>query len=270
MYSGEQQQKPVTVATLADMKSRGEKIACLTAYDASFATLLDECGVDVVLVGDSLGNVIQGRATTHPVTMNHMVYHTRAVRGGLERAFLIGDMPWMSFRSESAAARNAGRLMAAGASMVKLEGGGYVADVTAHLVERGVPVCGHLGLTPQWVHKFGGFRVQGKTESAAEAMRREALRLQEAGAELLVLECVPAGLAERVSGELAIPTIGIGAGPGCDGQVLVVYDMLGLTPGKRPKFSKDFTGTGGGVRGAVTAYVEAVRQGAFPGAEHSF
>lgn len=270
MYSGETDARPVTVNTLARMKADGEKIACLTAYDASFATVLDASGVDVVLVGDSLGNVIQGQATTLPVTMEHMVYHTAAVRRGVERAFLVADMPWMSFNEPGEAADNAGWLMAeGGAQMVKLEGGGYVAEVTAYLVERGIPVCGHLGLTPQWVHKLGGYRVQGRGEDAA-AMRREAVRLAEAGASLLVLECVPADLAAAITQDLTIPTIGIGAGPDCDGQVLVLYDMLGITPGKRPKFSRDFSGTGKGIAGAVKAYVEAVKQGEFPAEQHSF
>lgn len=271
MYSGEKNDKPVTVTTLSRMKAEGERIAALTAYDASFASLLDECGVDLVLVGDSLGNVIQGESTTLPVTLEHMIYHTRAVRRGTRRAFLVADMPWMSFNDPASAASSAGRLMAeSGAQMVKLEGGGHVVEVTAHLVERGIPVCAHLGLTPQSVHKLGGFRVQGRDEGAAEAMRREAGLLAGAGAGLLVLECVPAALAARITSELNIPVIGIGAGPDCDGQVLVLYDMLGITPGRRPKFSRDFTGTGKGIRGAVTDYVEAVKSGGFPAAEHSF
>lgn len=271
MYAGESNQAAVTVTTLAEMQAGGEKIACLTAYDASFAALLDQAGVDLVLVGDSLGNVIQGQATTLPVTLEHMIYHTRAVARGLKRAFLVADMPWMSFHDKSAAAVNAGRLMAeGGAGMVKLEGGGFVSEVTRHLTERGIPVCAHLGLTPQWVHKLGGYRVQGKSRDAAKAMRREANQLAQAGAGLLVLECVPAALAKEISAELPIPTIGIGAGSDCDGQILVLYDALGITPGKSPRFARDFTGTGKGVRGALEAYVQAVKGGEFPAPEHSF
>lgn len=261
----------LTINDMLRMKSDGEKIVCLTAYDASFAAQLDQAGVEMVLVGDSLGNVIQGRATTLPVTLDEMIYHTQAVARGARRAFLVADMPWMSFNDASEAARNAGLLMAeGGAQMVKVEGGGYVADVTAYLSERGIPVCAHLGLTPQWVHKFGGFRVQGKSDDAARTLREEAARLAEAGAGLLVLECVPAKLAAAISGDLSIPTIGIGAGPDCDGQILVLYDTLGITHGKVPKFAKDFTGTGQGIPGALRAYVEAVKTGTFPGPEHSF
>lgn len=272
MYSGEPKEtRKVTVNSLLKMKGGGEKIACLTAYDASFASVLDDSGVDLVLVGDSLGNVIQGEATTLPVTLEEMIYHTRAVASGLTRSFLVADMPWMTFSDRAEAARNAGRLMAEGrAQMVKLEGGGYVADVTAHLVERGIPVCGHLGLTPQWVHKLGGYRVQGRTEDAARAMKYEAIQLAEAGAGLLVLECVPRDLAAEITAESPIPTIGIGAGPDTDGQVLVLYDMLGITPGKRPRFSKDFTRGVEGIAEAVAAYVSEVRSGAFPAEEHCF
>lgn len=271
MYSGEQSAPSVNVTTLAKMKEGGEKIACLTAYDASFAHLLDSAGVDLVLVGDSLGNVIQGRGTTLPVSLDHMVYHTRAVASGLERAFLVADMPWMTFNEPEAAADNAGHLMAeGGAQMVKLEGGGHVADVTAYLVERGIPVCAHLGLTPQWVHKLGGFRVQGRDGTAAANMRREAQRLAEAGAELLVLECVPRDLAAEITGEIEIPTIGIGAGPDTDGQVLVLYDMLGVTPGKRPRFTRDFAADGRSPSEAVAEYVSQVKAGEFPAEAHCF
>lgn len=253
------------------MREEGEKIACLTAYDASFASMLDRAGVDIVLVGDSLGNVIQGQSTTLPVTLDHMIYHTRAVASGLQRACLVADMPWMTFDEPGRAARNAGRLMAeGGAQMVKLEGGGYVAEVTAHLVERGVPVCGHLGLTPQWVHKLGGFRVQGRSGEAARLIKREALQLAEAGAELLVLECVPGDLAAEITDEIAIPTIGIGAGADTSGQVLVLYDMLGITPGKRPKFAMDFTEVVQGNEAAVAEYVRQVKAGEFPAAAHGY
>lgn len=271
MSTGDQPASSVKVTTLAEMKAAGEKIACLTAYDASFAALLDGAGVDLVLVGDSLGNVIQGRSTTLPVTLEEMIYHTRAVAAGLNRALLVADMPWMTFNDGPDAADNAGRLMAeGGASMVKLEGGGYVADVTAYLVERGIPVCGHLGLTPQWVHKLGGYRVQGREAAAAAAMKREAHNLAEAGAELLVLECVPRDLAAEITADVDIPTIGIGAGPDTDGQVLVLYDMLGITPGKRPRFIKDFTKEAGGPAAAVAEYVRQVKAGDFPGPEHTY
>jgi 3-methyl-2-oxobutanoate hydroxymethyltransferase len=271
MSSEEQTASSVNVTTLATMKEEGEKIASLTGYDASFAALLDGAGVDLVLVGDSLGNVIQGRGTTLPVTLEHMIYHTRAVAAGLDRAFLVADMPWMTFNDGPDAADNAGRLMAeGGASMVKLEGGGHVADVTAYLVERAIPVCAHLGLTPQWVHKLGGYRVQGRDQAAAAVMRREAHRLAEAGAALLVLECVPRDLAAEITADVDIPTIGIGAGPDTDGQILVLYDMLGITPGRRPRFVKDFMTGAGNPGAAVAEYVRQVKAGEFPGDEHCY
>ncbi len=271
MSQGEEPVRNVNVTTLAEMKANGEKIACLTAYDSSFATLVDAAGVDLVLVGDSLGNVIQGQSSTLPVTLEDMIYHSRAVATGLERAFLVTDMPWMTFNDGPDAADNAGRLMAeGGASMVKLEGGGYVAEVTAYLAERGIPVCAHLGLTPQWVHKLGGYRVQGREDAAASAMKREAHRLAEAGAELLVLECVPRDLAADITADIDIPTIGIGAGPDTDGQVLVLYDMLGITPGKRPRFVKDFTSESASPAAAVAEYVKQVKAGDFPGPEHCY
>lgn len=271
MSSEEKTASSVNVTTLAKMKEEGERIASLTGYDASFAALLDGAGVDLVLVGDSLGNVIQGRGTTLPVTLEHMIYHTSAVAAGLDRAFLVADMPWMTFNDGPDAADNAGRLMAeGGASMVKLEGGGHVADVTAYLVERAIPVCAHLGLTPQWVHKLGGYRVQGRDHAAAAALRREAHRLAEAGAELLVLECVPRDLAADITADVGIPTIGIGAGPDTDGQILVLYDMLGITPGRRPRFVKDFMADAGSPRAALAEYVRQVKAGEFPGDEHSY
>lgn len=263
--------KPLRVTDFAAMKSTGEKIACLTAYDASFAAQLDRAGVDLALVGDSLGNVIQGRSTTLPVTVEHMAYHCQAVARGLHRTFLVCDLPWMSYNEAGEAVENAGWLMAeGGASMVKMEGGGHVCEITSYLTGRGIPVCGHLGLTPQWVHKFGGFKVQGKQSDGADWLRAESRALADAGAELLVLECVPADLGAQISEELAIPVIGIGAGPDCDGQILVLYDALGITPGKAPRFSRDFTGTGEGIPGALDAYVSAVKSGGFPTDAHSF
>jgi 3-methyl-2-oxobutanoate hydroxymethyltransferase len=261
----------VTVPRLHEMKSRGEKIVTLTAYDASFAAQCDSAGVDVVLVGDSLGMVVQGRSSTLPVSVDDMVYHTAAVSRGLATALLIADMPFMSFRDVDAALVASARLMAeGGAAMVKLEGADYVLDIIQALARRSIPVCAHLGLTPQSVHKLGGYRVQGKTKSAAERMLADAQAIEQAGADLLVLECVPAALARRISEQLKIPTIGIGAGADCDGQVLVIYDMLGVTPGKRPRFSKDFLAGQGSIPEAIRAYVKAVREGKFPAAEHSF
>lgn len=262
---------PVTAPRLIDMKAAGEKIVVLTCYDAGFAAQCEAAGVDVVLVGDSLGNVVQGRESTLPVTLDDMVYHTAAVKRGLSTPLLIADLPFMTYRDVDTALRSSARLVAeGGAAMVKLEGADYVLDVINALDRRQVPVCAHLGLTPQSVHKFGGYQVQGKTKSAAERLIADAHAVEEAGASLLVLECVPAGLAKTITKELRIPTIGIGAGVDCDGQVLVLYDMLGVTPGKRPKFSKDFLAGSGSVLDAIKAYAKAVRGGVFPAAEHSF
>lgn len=261
----------VTVPQLHAMKAKGEKIVMLTAYDASFAAQCDAAGVDAVLVGDSLGMVVQGRDSTLPVSVDDMVYHTAAVARGVASALLIADMPFMSFRDADTALHSAGRLLAeGGAAMVKLEGAGYVLEVVAALAQHAVPVCAHLGLTPQSVHKLGGYRVQGKSKDAAAHLLADARAVADAGADLLVLECVPATLAKRVTAEVSIPTIGIGAGADCDGQVLVLYDMLGITPGKRPKFSKDFLAGRGSVGEAIRAYAEAVRGGSFPAAEHAF
>ena len=262
--------KPLSVTTFEEMKRRGEKITCLTAYDASFSTLLDQGGVDVILVGDSLGMVIQGHSSTLPVTMDQMVYHTHCVVRGRQRAFVIADLPFMSYPEPGRAAANAARLLREGqAHMVKLEGGRIRAETVRHLVAQGMPVCGHLGLLPQSVHQIGGYRVQGKDQQAAETMLEDARILQDAGATLLVLECVPAALAKKISESLVIPTIGIGAGAGCDGQVLVLYDMLGITPCKRPKFSKNFMAETGDALSAVRAFVDAVRAGRFPTEEQS-
>ena len=261
----------VTVPRLREMKSRHEKIVALTAYDASFAAQCDAAGIDVLLVGDSLGMVVQGNASTLPVTVDDIVYHGAAVARGIARALLIADLPFMSYRDADCALRNAARLLAeAGAAMVKLEGAGYATDVIAALTQRGIPVCAHLGLTPQSVHKLGGYRVQGKGRAAADLLFADARAVEQAGAELLVLECVPAALAARITREIRIPTIGIGAGAGCDGQVLVLYDMLGITPGRRPRFSKDFLAGSGSVAAALRAYAQAVRDGAFPADEHTF
>lgn len=261
----------VTIATLRKMKEAGEKFAVLTAYDASFARILDEAGVAVTLVGDSLGMVVQGQESTVPVTIEEMIYHTRLVRRGCERTLVIADLPFMSYATPEQAMHNAARLMKeGGAHMVKLEGGAPVVETVRQLAQLGVPVCAHLGLLPQSVHKLGGYRVQGRNSEAAEAMVADALALENAGADLLVLECIPRRLAGRISETLSIPVIGIGAGPDTDGQVLVLYDMLGITPGKRPSFSHDFLADTGTVAAAIVAYVQQVRSGTFPGDEHSF
>lgn len=264
--------KPVTLPELARMKREKDRIAMLTGYDASFAALEDRCGVDVVLIGDSLGNVLQGKSSTLPVTMEHMVYHTECVGPIVERAMVVTDMPFGSYHeSKEQAIRNAVRLLAAGAEMVKLEGGAVMAETVHFLVERGVPVCAHIGLTPQSVHALGGYRVQGRGEAAAERMRADARALEQAGASLMVLEMVPAALAGEISALLtACATIGIGAGKDCDGQVLVLHDMLGIYPGKKGRFVKDFMAEAQSIEGAVKAYVAAVKDGSFPGPEHSY
>ena len=261
----------VTVPALRMRKRNGEKITALTCYDASFAAVLERAELDIALVGDSLGMVVQGQGSTLPVTLEQMVYHCKAVARGLRTPLLIADMPFMSYRDVPVAMDSATRLLAeGGAAMVKVEGAGWVVDVINALAERDVPVCAHLGLTPQSVHKMGGYRVQGKLEAQAQQLLEDAHAVSNAGADLLVLECVPAELATRITREVPIPTIGIGAGAGCDGQILVVYDLLGLTPGKRPRFSRNFLQGHDSIEAALAAYVEAVRAGSFPGPEHSY
>lgn len=264
--------KPITLPELARMKREGEKIAMLTGYDASFAALEDRCGVDVILVGDSLGNVLQGKTSTLPVTMENMVYHTECVGHIVQRAMCITDMPFGSYHeSKEQAIRNAARLLAAGAEMVKLEGGEVIAETVHFLVERGIPVCAHIGLMPQSVHAQGGYRVQGRDEAGAARMKADARALEAAGAALMVLEMVPAALAGEISKILtACATIGIGAGKDCDGQVLVLHDMLGIYPGKKGRFVKDFMAEAKSIDGAVSAYVKAVKDGSFPAVEHSY
>lgn len=263
--------RPMTVPVLAAMKGRGEKIVALTAYDASFARVLDDAGVDVILVGDSLGMVVQGEANTLPVTLDDMVYHTRCAARGAQRSLLVGDLPFMSYPTPAVAADSAARLIReGGARMVKLEGGRRRESIVRFLVEQDIPVCGHLGLLPQSVHRLGGYPVQAVDEASARVLLEDALILQDAGASLLVLECVPALLAEEVSRTLAIPVIGIGAGPGCDGQVLVLHDILGVSAGKKPRFVKDFMAGAADIPAAIRAYVEAVRAGRFPSADQSF
>lgn len=263
--------KPVTLTTLGHMKQHGEKIACLTAYDASFAALLDGAGVDLVLVGDSLGMVIQGRDSTLPVTVDDMVYHTRAVARGLRRALLVADMPFMSYPTPERALDNAARLLAeGGARMVKLEGSGNQADVVSYLAAQGIPVCAHLGLRPQHVNKLGGFKVQGKEQAAAKQMIADARTLEAAGADIILLECVPSSLARDVNAEVSVPVIGIGAGPHVDGQILVLYDVLDITPGKKPRFAKNYMAAAGNAAEAVKEYVAEVKSGAYPQPEHGF
>lgn len=264
--------KPWTVPALADAKRAGRKLAMLTAYDAVFARVLDRNGADLILVGDSLGMVVKGHGSTLPVTVDDIAYHTAAVATGLQRALLVADLPFQADATPERALDAATRLLQAGAQMVKLEGAGpHKLDVIRYLVDREIPVSGHLGLTPQSVLRFGGFKVQGREERAAAKLREDALAVAEAGASLLVLECVPSSLAQAVTAASPIPTIGIGAGPQCDGQVLVLHDFLGLDSGhRRPKFVKDFLAEGGSIAGAVRAYCGAVHDGTFPGPEHAY
>jgi len=261
----------LTIKALQKLRDDGTKIAVLTCYDASFAAMLDAAGLDSLLVGDSLGMVLQGHDTTLPVTLAEMAYHTRCVARGSKRAFLITDMPFGSYQeSPQQAFRSAAELMAAGAQMVKLEGGTELAETVRFLTQRGVPVCGHLGLTPQSVHQFGGYRVQGKGEDAEQKLLGDALELEAAGAGLLVLEAIPAKLGEQVTQRLRIPTIGIGAGSGCSGQVLVLHDMLDVFPGKKARFVRNFMKGASSISDAAERYVRAVRDGSFPSEEHSF
>ncbi len=260
----------LTIKALQQQRDDGVKIAQLTCYDASFAAVLDAAGLDSLLIGDSLGMVLQGHDTTLPVKLADMAYHTSCVARGSKRAFLVADMPFGSYQeSPQQAFRSAAELMAAGAQMVKLEGGAEFTDTVRFLTERGVPVCGHLGLTPQSVHKFGGYRVQGKGEDAEQKLIADAIELESAGAELLVLEAIPTGLGEQVTQRLRIPTIGIGAGPGCSGQVLVLHDMLDVFPGKKARFVRNFMKVASSISDAAQRNVRAVRDRSFPVTEHS-
>jgi len=260
-----------TLSKLQALRDRGEKIAVLTCYDASFAVLLDTQGVDVLLVGDSLGMVLQGHETTLPVTIADMIYHTTCVARGAKQAFVMADMPFGTSQvSPRETFAYAVQLMAAGAHMVKLEGGAEMAETVKFLTSRGVPVCAHIGLTPQSVHQLGGYKVQGKTSTAAAKLLADALVLQEAGAGLLLMEAVPATLAGEITTALHIPTIGIGAGVDCSGQVLVLHDMLGIYPGKKARFVKDFMVGASSIAEAVAHYVSAVKTAQFPASEHSF
>lgn len=262
---------PVNVATLRRMKEQGEKIASLTCYDASFAALTDEAGVDVVLVGDSLGMVIQGHDTTVPVTLNDVIYHCRAVAKGLFRPFLMADMPFMTYTSREQALQNAVRLMQeGGAKMVKLEGGAGQVEIVEFLARHDIPLCAHLGLKPQSVHKTGGFRVQGREEAAAEQMKRDARALQDAGADIVLLECIPSQLGAEITRELHVPVIGIGAGPDTDGQILVLYDVLDITPGRKPRFVRNCMAGHDSPLAALKSYVAAVKSREYPAPEHCF
>ena len=262
---------PVNVATLGRMKAQGEKIASLTCYDASFAAVVDESGTDVVLVGDSLGMVIQGYDTTVPVTLNDVIYHCKAVARGLRRPFLMADMPFMTYTSREQALQNAVRLMQeGGAKMVKLEGGAGQVEIVEFLASHDIAVCAHLGLKPQSVHKTGGFRVQGREEAAAEQMKRDAKALQDAGADVVLLECIPSQLGAEITAELHVPVIGIGAGPDTDGQILVLYDVLDITPGRKPRFVHNYMAGHDSPLAALKSYVEAVKSRAYPASEHCF
>lgn len=271
--SSQVQNKSVTISTLQEMKRKGEKFVSLTAYDAIFSELISSAGIELMLVGDSLGMVLQGHDSTLPVTLDDMVYHMNCVRRGNHGAAIMADLPFMSYASEQQSLESAATLMRAGAHIVKLEGGAWLAESTRLLTERGIPVCAHMGLTPQSINRLGGYRVQGRNPEKAKTMIDEAIILQEAGASLLLLECVPTGLATSITEALDIPVIGIGAGPTTDAQIMVAHDMLGITPAsiRVPKFVKNFMPeSSDGLAGAFRAYSDAVRSGAFPGPEHTF
>jgi len=262
--------KAVTIPSLLALRAAGVKISMLTCYDASFAALMDRCGVEILLVGDSLGMVCAGYDSTLPVTVADVAYHTASVVRGRKQALVVADMPFGSYPTEEAAYDNAVTLMRAGAHMVKIEGGAWLAETVHFLVERGIPVCAHIGLTPQFVHQLGGYKVQGKTDTGAAQLKADALALQAAGAALVVLEAIPAALGKEVTQQLHIPTIGIGAGPDCSGQVLVMHDLLGVFPGRKARFVKNFMEGQTSIDAAIKAYVGAVKDGSFPAPEHCF
>jgi 3-methyl-2-oxobutanoate hydroxymethyltransferase len=262
--------KAVTIPSINALKAGGEKITMLTCYDASFASLMDSCGVEVLLIGDSLGMVCNGHQSTLPVTVQEIAYHTAAVARGAKNALILADMPFGSYATPESAFNNAVQLIQAGAHMVKIEGGAWVAETVRFLVERSIPVCAHLGLTPQSVHTLGGYKVQGKTVESAELLKQDALKLQAAGAAMVVLEAIPTALGKEVTDMLSMPTIGIGAGPDCSGQVLVMHDMLGVFPGRKARFVKNFMEGQVSIQAAVAAYVDAVKGGTFPALEHCF
>lgn len=261
----------ITQTTLQKMVETNEKFTVVTCYDATFAAILENAGIDVLLVGDSLGNVLHGESTTLSVTLEDMIYHTRCVARGASKAFIITDMPFGSYQvSPAQAFENASRIMAAGAHMVKIEGGQIMADTIEFLTRRGIPVCAHIGLTPQSIHQLGGYKLQGNSEKSAKQLLDDAKLLEKSGASLLVMEVVPAKLAEKITQTLTIPTIGIGAGANCSAQVLVLHDMLGLVHGKKPRFVKDFMADAKSIQEAIANYVTAVKTGQFPGKEHEF
>ncbi|SHN25585.1 ketopantoate hydroxymethyltransferase [Duganella sacchari] len=262
--------KAVTVNTLATLRGAGEKITMLTCYDASFASLMDRCGVEILLIGDSLGMVCAGHQSTLPVTVNDIAYHTASVARGTKSAMIVADLPFGAYGTPETAYANAVQVMQAGAHMIKIEGGAWLADTVKFLTDRAVPVCAHLGLTPQSVHQLGGYKVQGKTTESADLLKEDALKLQAAGASLVVLEAIPSALGKEVTDLLAIPTIGIGAGPDCSGQVLVMHDLLGVFPGRKARFVKNFMEGQTSIDAAFSAYVTAVKDGSFPSLEHCF
>jgi len=262
--------KAITIPALAVLRAKGEKFTMLTCYDSSFAALMDRCGVEILLVGDSLGTVCQGHSSTLPVSINDITYHTACVARGNQTALLMADMPFGTYGTPESAFHHAVLLMQAGAHAVKLEGGAWLAETVRFLTDRAVPVCAHIGLTPQSVHQFGGNKVQGKTAEGAGKLKADALALQSAGASLLLLEAIPAALGKEVTELLTIPTIGIGAGPDCSAQVLVMHDMLGVFPGHRPRFVRNFMEGQTGIDGAVNAYVTAVKNKTFPATEHCY
>ena len=265
-----QGEKPITISKLLSMRAEGEKITMLTAYDSTMSALLNRSGVETILIGDSLGNVIQGHSNTTPVTVEQVAYHTECVARANSHAFIIADLPFASYGDPAQALDSAAKLMRAGADMVKLEGGDWQIDIIQYLVERSVPVCAHLGLLPQSVHILGGYKVQGKSKDAASLMLEQAIACEQAGAQMIVLEAIPSSLGKLITESLAIPTIGIGAGADCSGQVLVLQDMLGISPGKPPKFVKNFLDGHASIEAAVKAYVREVKSGKFPGPEHGF
>ena len=262
--------KNITLRSLNKIKQEGEKFACLTAYDASFAQVVSDAEIEVILVGDSLGMVLQGKSSTVPVTMDEMVYHTQCVSRSQSKSLLISDMPFMSYRTEELAMENATRLMQAGAEVIKLEKSGHIVPTIQRLTDYGIPTCAHIGLAPQQVHKLGGYRVQGREQEQADLMKQEALDLQQAGADLLLIELIPAPLAAEICSLVDIPVIGIGAGPDTDGQILVLHDMLGITPHTPPKFVKNFMPEASSIQQAIELYGQAVRSGRFPAPEHCF
>lgn len=273
MYSDNSQRKltkPVTLSTLKQMKADKEKITCLTCYDASFTNVMNVAGVETILVGDSLGMVVQGQDSTLPVTIEDMCYHTAAVKRGNTNAFLLADMSFMTYNSVEHALENAGKLMQAGANMIKIEGSAWLKDIIRAMSNRGIPVCAHLGLTPQFFNKLGGYKVQGKGQEAADLLLADSLALVEAGADMLLYECIPTELGKTLTEAVSVPTIGIGAGHYTDGQVLVMHDMLGINLGHTPKFVKNFLTDGRNVTQAFEAFVQEVKEVTFPGPEHGF